>query len=44
MYVTDAQEVANALVLLAKGEYPRSGGSAVAPAWGADTATNNMFS
>jgi trehalose 6-phosphate synthase/phosphatase len=44
MYVTDAQEVANALVLLAKGEYPRSGGSAVAPDWGADTATNNMFS
>jgi trehalose 6-phosphate synthase/phosphatase len=37
MYVTDAQEVANALVLLAKGEFPQGG---VHAAWGAN---QNMF-
>ena len=31
MYVTDAHEVANALVLLAKGEFPQGG---VHAAWG----------
>ena len=37
MYVTDAQEVANALVLLAKGEFPQGG---VHAAWGTN---QNMF-
>lgn len=37
MYVTDAQEVANALVLLAKGEFPQGG---VHAAWGNN---QNMF-
>jgi len=37
MYVTDAQEVANALVLLAKGEYSQGG---VHAAWGTN---QNMF-
>jgi len=37
MYVTDAQEVANALVLLAKGEFPQGG---VHTAWGTN---QNMF-
>jgi len=37
MYVTDAQEVANALVLLANGEVPQGGGH---PAWGTN---QNMF-
>ena len=37
MYVTDAQEVANALVLLAKGEFPKGG---VHAAWGAN---QNIF-
>jgi trehalose 6-phosphate synthase/phosphatase len=36
MYVTDAQEVANALVLLAKGDYPTEGLSA----WGRENATH----
>jgi trehalose 6-phosphate synthase/phosphatase len=39
MYVNDAQEVANALVLLAKGEYPTAGG---APVWGRE-GTSHMF-
>jgi len=37
MYVTDAQEVANALVLLAKGEFPQGG---VHAAWGTN---QNIF-
>jgi hypothetical protein len=39
MYVTDAQEVANALVLLVKGEFPPGG---VHAAWGRDI-NQNMF-
>jgi trehalose 6-phosphate synthase/phosphatase len=36
MYVTDALEVANALVVLAKGDYPTEG----VPAWGRESATH----
>jgi len=39
MFVTDAQEVANALVLLAQGEFPQGG---VHSAWGRDT-NQDMF-
>ena len=39
MYVNDAQEVANALVLLAKGEYPRGGSQS----WG-DQGGSHLFS
>ena len=39
MYVTDAQEVADALVLLVKGEYPQGG---VHAAWGRDK-NRNIF-
>jgi hypothetical protein len=39
MYVTDAQEVANALVLLVKGEFPQGG---VHAAWSRDN-HQNMF-
>lgn len=39
MYVTDSNEVANALVLLAKGELP----SAEAPVWGRESATTHLF-
>jgi trehalose 6-phosphate synthase/phosphatase len=37
MFVTDASEVANALVVLAKGDYPTDG---VVPAWGRENATH----
>jgi trehalose 6-phosphate synthase/phosphatase len=36
MWVTDASEVANALVVLAKGDYPMDG----LPAWGRENATH----